>query len=408
MSDDAASALRDLRDALRAGIPDADSFGFRLSSVLSELGLSPTSVVISNSDPKALKYLPAVQQSLLSVLPTFLPALDERGRSLLEAFFVPPPTSSGKSVALTSYITLSGALASSPPTPLPVESRQFVLDTLVRLVGSYGVDALFWAVWGVDGRARQLVWDDAVRAATSLPAKVANAVGRWKEAGWSGDVPPPLVPRAYFDALVRRLEGLAYELALTGKDSAPLRVVIEKLAALGLLSPPPEPSPSPSLLPPLLPPLLRHLHPPPGGLDAYPDSFCPALLLPLPSSTLASLADALLVHLPYRLPTEPSMEPDVPDARVRRAATVLAQLLGTAEVGGDAWNAVIQALMGGKLRSSGSEDVHQSRSRMVVAWAGGSGLAGTFNLPLTGPLTNGSISGPRGYGARGMVGSQRH
>lgn len=380
---EAATALRDLRDALRAGLDSTDDFVFRLSSTLDVLGLAPTSVAVAPDATKATgRHLAGVQTALLSVLPTFLPALDARGRALLDTFFCPPspspPTASlCNAIALSSYITLSGALAPNPPTPLPAQSRDFVLTTLAQLSSKYGVDALYWAVWGAEGRARQLVWDDAVRAAVGVPAKVANAVGRWREtdASWRGDVPAPLVPRAYFDALVRRLENLAYELALAHTtDLAPLRVLIEKLAALGLFGTPPEPGPSPTFLPPFLRPALAHLHPPPGGLEGYPDEFFPKLFLAMPTSTVGSVADGLLAHLPYRLITEPPLEPDVPDGRVRRAAVVLGQLLGKAEAGGDAWAAVVQALMGGKLRSSGSETVHQARRRMVVAWAGAGGL----------------------------------
>ncbi|BEI82719.1 hypothetical protein CcaverHIS002_0305870 [Cutaneotrichosporon cavernicola] len=363
MTDAEADALRDLRDALRAGIPDVDDFVFRLSSTLSELGLSP-SVVVSSKPDTRLRYLPSVQTALLSVLPTFLPALDSHGRALLDAFFVPPPSPISNAVALTTYMTLSSSLAASPPTPLALESRGFVLETLTKLTATYGIDALYWAARG------ELAWDDAVRAATSIPGKVANAVGRWRDAGWTGDVPPSLVPRAYFDALVRRTEGLAYELALSGGDAAPLRPLLEKLALLGLLSPPPEQSPSPSFLPPLLPGALAHLHPPPGALDAYPATFFPSLLLPLTSSTVAALADALLAHLPYRL-SPPALEPDTPDPRVRRAASVLGSFLGPAD--DEAQAPVVYALLHGKLRSILSDEVQHARRRMVVAWAGSAG-----------------------------------
>ncbi|CAK9783297.1 hypothetical protein CC85DRAFT_254315 [Cutaneotrichosporon oleaginosum] len=363
-----ADALRDLRDALRAGVESLDDFVFRLSSALGELGISPSgiSMSISQTDTKALRYLPAVQAALLSVLPTFLSALDARGRALLDAFFVPPPSPICNAVVLTSYMTLSSSLSASPPTPLPAESRAFVLETLTKLTTAYGIDALFWAARG------ELAWDDAVRAATSIPAKVANAIGRWRDAGWTIDVPPSLVPRAYFDALVVRVEKLAYEFALSGKDASPLRVLLEKLAALGLLSPPPEPSPSPSLLPPFLPGALAHLHPPPGALDAYPGTFFPSLLLPLPSSTVGALADALLAHLPYRL-APPPLEPDIADGRIRRAASVLHSFLGSAD--GEARTAVVHALLHGKLRSSLSDEEQHARRRMVVAWVGDAGLA---------------------------------
>lgn len=397
MSDDAAGALRGLRDALRTEgtITDADDFVFRLSEVLSLLGVDPggrkvSLVMETTTTPETLKalrrHLPGVQQALVAASPTFLPALDPHGRAVLTAFFAPPPTNlAGPAVALSSYLSLTAMLAPNPPAPLPSEAREFLLTTLAIVVGTYGIDRLYTAVFGGEDKegVRTLAWEDALRAAASMPAKVANAVGRWKDEGWSGDVPDPLVPRAYFDSLSAKLEGLMYEIARTDKGAemkeaqAALRAVIEKLAGIGLLAPPPEPSRQPALLPSFLPRALEHLHPP-AIAQPYPLSFFPAVFLPLPASALSALAGALLTHLPYHL-APPALLPNVPDERIRRASTVLGEFLGPPAVADDAWNAILQPLF---KKNAGTVDdsVQQAARRMVVTWIGTGGTGRKLSI----------------------------
>lgn len=219
MTSDAAIALRDLRDALRQPIATIDDFTFLLSSTLSSLDLHPTSSIssLSSSDYTSLKaidkHLPAVQQALLnSAVPNFLHALDDRGRQLLDTFFCPDHTgaitsTAARHVALYSYWTLPALLSAKPGiTPLPIPSRQYLLDTLQRLFAKYGIHVIYDTIWTSSGQgeegskeeaARQIAWEDAVRAAVSLPAKVGNAVGVWKGEGWQGDAPEKLVPRCF-------------------------------------------------------------------------------------------------------------------------------------------------------------------------------------------------------------------
>lgn len=363
--DEAATALRGLKDALRAGIPSADDFVFALSSALSALGLSTTLITDAPKDAaRAIRrHLPGVQQALVAVVPTFIPALDARGRAALDAFFVPPqtPPEVARAIALVSYLTLTSLLA--PAANVPVESRQFILETLSSLSQAYGVDKLYWAA------DTELLWEDAVRASTSLPVRTANAVGRWKESGWVGDIPSSLVPRAYFSSLSRRFEGLCYELAMSTGEKERLRLLVVKLAAIGLLSPSPEDDRQPALLPQFLPLVLEHLHPP-QNLPPYPDDFFPSLLLPLPDITLATLCDALLAYLPYRIR---HLEPDAPNEKVKRAAVVLRQVVGPPKVKDDAWEGVTLASLGGKLRSTGDRMSRDARRRTTVAWVGQGG-----------------------------------
>lgn len=372
---DTAGSLKGLRDSLRSGIPDADEYTFQLSSTLDSLGLGPMSAA-SQVDEKAIqRYLPAVQQALLDTLPTFLPALDTRGRSLLDSFFCPPPSAgtaaASRTIALTAYLTLAAVLGPSPPSPLPSEARQFVLETLASLSRAYSIDALYWATHG--GKGNQLQWEDAVRTSTSLPAKAANAVGRWKEGAWSGDVPPALVPRAYFDNYVQRLEGLLYELSQSAGDVDPLREVLEKLGRLGLFTTTPAAeidTPTPTFFTPFLPLVLEHLHPPPGSpLPPYPADFFPDLLLPLSHPNLKAFVQGLLVHLALKI-SPPHAEPiaaDKPDANVKRGAIVMGQFLGTPDPDSEVPRAVIDALLSGGVSMEGTME---GVRRIAAAWVG--------------------------------------
>lgn len=373
--DDPAEALKGLRDSLRSGISDVDEYTFQLSSTLDSIGLGPMSVPCSANDKAIQRYLPAVQQGLLNTIPTFLPALDDRGRKLLDSFFCPPTSAATapttRQVALAAYLTITAALAPAPPTPLPAEAREYVLETLANLSQAYSIDALYWATHGK--RPSPLLWDDAVRTSTSLPAKAANAVGRWKEGAWSGDVPAALVPRAYFDNYVRRLEGLLYEVSQSSEDLGSLREVLEKLGRLGLFTIMPATeidTPTPSFFPAFLPSALEHLHPPAGSpLPPYPHTFFPDLLLPLADANLRAFISGLLAHLALKIspPYAEPMTADKPEESVKRASVILGQFLGKPDTSSDAWGAVIEALLS---KSVSLERTMDSIRRIATGWVG--------------------------------------
>jgi len=163
-------------------------------------------------------------------------------------------------------------------------------------------------------------------------------------------------------------------------DLSSIRLAFQRLASLGLLTARPtlEISPSPSLLTPLLSPLLAHLHPAPGSpLPAYPPTYLPSLLLPLPASILASFVESLLEHLAFRLvpPGGDPLQPDRPDERIKRAGKVLNLFIGPAKTGGEAMEAVVRGVIGGKLGGVVQDQAH-SRIRMTVAWIGEGGERG--------------------------------
>ena len=223
----AATALKDLRETLRAPASesDVDSFAFQLSSTLEALCIQQTSIAPSRPDDiirAVQRHLTSAQLALLTHgVPTYFPALEARSRALLETFFIPPSNADpailaiSRAVILASYSTLTHVISSpsssSPTSPiaLPPQSREYVFQTLEKLSRQYNIDALYWGVWGQGwgsdgdipaessnaGSMKTLKWEEVVRAAISVPAKVANLWGKWKEEGWQGDVPASLRPR---------------------------------------------------------------------------------------------------------------------------------------------------------------------------------------------------------------------
>jgi telomere length regulation protein len=206
-------ALQHLRDTLRTTQPDIETlinlFSTCLDEIYNEAGPST-----SSSEParKALqRFLPSIQIHILtSTVPNYLHALDDSQVEVLRSFFVPQREAAGirisRWIALTSYLTLPPFLNAPSTTAsipdLPIPSRTFLLEILDRLNVEYGIDEMYWAVWsGVEEREKgrlgpeELIWEEVTRGLAVIPAKAANAVGRWKSDGWIGDIQERLHPR---------------------------------------------------------------------------------------------------------------------------------------------------------------------------------------------------------------------
>lgn len=212
MSDTPTRALKALRDRLKEPIPDVESLVEILETCWTDLDLD----LGLEGDKSELvrrgiqRYLPSIQIILLSeVYPTFQHALDDDQSRLLERFFcVPAPTGTtsvskiSRWIGLTSYLTLPPFLNASHTPSLPIPARSFILDILDQLGRSYNIDEMYHAVWtstmSHDGGQRKrtgpqdLIWDEVVKSIAGVPAKSANAVGRWKAEGWIGDLPDGL------------------------------------------------------------------------------------------------------------------------------------------------------------------------------------------------------------------------
>jgi len=201
--------------------------------------------------------------------------------------------------------------------------------------------------------------------------------------------------RTYFDGLVVKLEALMYELSMSSTAgtklfcllylpahnpgiSDRLRLVIERLAALGLFktSPSQRESRQPSFFYPLLPPLLAHLHPPTSSpLPSYTATFLPSIFLPLPASTLSAFVNSLVQHLSFRIG---ALKPGTPDEDVHRAVEILGLMIGKAEVGDEAWVAVMRAVSALRTLVDSTNVQEHVIARIVCGWVRSGGAAGTF------------------------------
>jgi telomere length regulation protein len=171
---------------------------------------------------------------------------------------------------------------------------------------------------------------------------------------------------------------------LRGHDQADrIRLFIERLASIGLLNTPPDSQSSrqPSFFPPFLPPLLAHLHPDPSSpLPPYGPTFLPAVFLPLPASTLSSFVSSLLRYLCFRLGGR-DLKPGSPNDSIHRAIVVLGQILGSAKVGGEAWEAVMRALLTRKSLSVSMDGSEHAKSRLIAGWVNSAGDIGQCFVP---------------------------
>lgn len=207
----AAQALKTLREGLRSEtVGDIDALVELLRTCLASLhgagADEPTRKAIQ-------RYLPSIQiQLVTTTIPTFYHALDDEQRSILSDLFVPARAGADTAeqlrisrwIALTSYLTLPPFLNASSTPALPVPARTPVIDILASLAGEYGIDQMYWAVWGGVGGSPdeqqgkgegELAWEEVNKSLASIPAKCANAVGRWSGEGWTGDMPVVLEPK---------------------------------------------------------------------------------------------------------------------------------------------------------------------------------------------------------------------
>lgn len=245
MTDKSSRALKALREELRTSIPDVESLVESLERCLRDLGLGDNTGSDVDLDQVRMaiqRYLPSIQIQLLSeVYPTFHHALDTHQLGLLGDFFIPNRSSSlgqltiSRSIALTSYLTIPPFLNASHTPSLPAPSRTFALDMLSHLAASYSIDEMYWAVWadGSDGgqgkgkgkeRAgpQELIWEEVVRGLASIPGKSANAIGRWKSEGWSGDLPEGLETksvRSHLNQLQDKADGIGHSLIIRSSGS---------------------------------------------------------------------------------------------------------------------------------------------------------------------------------------------
>lgn len=213
MTDTPTLALKALKETLKTPIQDAESLVESLRACLGEIGLgedsgaTETKTDLGHIRRAVQRYLPSIQVQIPSeVYPTFHHALEDSQTRLLRQFFVPERATDpkrlaiGRSIALCSYLTIPSFLNASSTPPLPAPSRLFLLDILNHLARDYGIEEMYWAVRSSESAGKgkrktgpqELMWEEVVKNLASVPAKSANAVGRWKSEGWAGELPERL------------------------------------------------------------------------------------------------------------------------------------------------------------------------------------------------------------------------
>lgn len=161
-----------------------------------------------------------------------------------------------------------------------------------------------------------------------------------------------------------------------------IRVVIKRLASIGLLpasgSRSSSSSRQPAFIQPILPGLLAHLHPQADSpLPSYTNSFLPAIFLPLPASTLAAFVQNLLQGLPSRLSLA-SLEPDTPSETIHRLVDVMRDIIGPATPGEEAWTAILHSVSSQTSHGDPTNIEGHLRARMIVSWIRTGGEAGKW------------------------------
>ena len=146
--------------------------------------------------------------------------------------------------------------------------------------------------------------------------------------------------------------------------------MVERLAAIGLLVPKASRTPSnaPSLLPALLPKLLCRLQ-----TRSYTGDILPKLFLSLPSSLLNAFVNSLLSHLVLYIDDSPSLEPSLPDSRIKMAIQAFSKIVDAPRVGGEAWDAVIASITTHKVIPRPTDLGEHARNRLIMGWASGAG-----------------------------------
>lgn len=402
----ASSRLRELKAALTEPIPDLTTLKSLLQDVQETL----------RGDSELVgKHLPSIQLVLLDkILPHWHEAIrdDASVDDLFRSLFVPPAVEGkGKArmsrgqdrIALASYSTLTRHLStlSSSPSKLDDGLLSYICSLLAALT-STGIreiyDACFFDTPDSDAKAN-LAWEEAWKSMLSIPSRVDNIVGRFREeTGSFLKVPPALGRVKFMDGVARDIQLLVQDLSspdCSSRDTfvARLRPLLVKLQTLGFFRASPRSARAgaainitdPSFFSTTFPDLLDH----PWDDHGKQGSLWPELLFELPRETSSAIIWSFLEHLSSRSgqAISPAINLDdiprpSPSARVVAGADFLNRFLGTAkfcyETEPDVWQVVLDwALARSPSRefsanALGRFDVDgvELRSRILVAWAG--------------------------------------
>ncbi|KAL0947125.1 hypothetical protein HGRIS_013257 [Hohenbuehelia grisea] len=247
--------VRDVLNRLESEIPDCPTLLELLSSPLASIGLLPPKYKRYVKEPiptgsiNIQRHIPRLQETILTKIITIWEEnlREQDGLALIEQYFCPDAFSNASpaagAVTLRAYATI-----------LALPLTDYSIGILTRLARAYPIDRLHASVAlacqheGQEQRA--LAWEDCVRSAVAVPAKVANALGAQRK-----PIPLELEQGPYFNNLSMRCEELMFRfsVATTSSHGGAIPGVVfllTKLANLGVF-------PSSSSVPPSQPSFFR-------------------------------------------------------------------------------------------------------------------------------------------------------
>jgi len=219
--DDTGNQVRDVFHKLQSPVLDLPTLLALISSLLDCIGLLPPHYRRYNTAPlhsaafNSQRHLPPLQRALLEhVIPTWEPdLLREKLMPLVEQWFIPDAFSFTNPAAGEVTVHAYKSILSLSFTPYSV-------NLLARLTKAYPLDRLHTSVLSrpcKDSSPRQttLAWEDVVKSALSVPARVANHFIEGKE-----EPPKDLEQGPYFANLCVRCEALLWKLSQERTEGA--------------------------------------------------------------------------------------------------------------------------------------------------------------------------------------------
>jgi telomere length regulation protein len=187
--DDPSESLREIVSSLRSPIAEETTLLQLLAAPLACFGILPAqyrkydkSPIVWNQRNNLARWIPLLQTNILeNVLPTWGEPLKEDGLdTLLEAYFCP---SRNQNSPTSSYAPVFALHAYSSLLHPPIQ--EFSVRLLARLSVEYPLPEIHRTIFSADfdvilshskeGK-KTTTWEDFVRVAFSVPAKVANAL----------------------------------------------------------------------------------------------------------------------------------------------------------------------------------------------------------------------------------------
>lgn len=360
--------VKQILDTLQSPISDLETLLISLARPLESIGLLQTQFqrYALQKLPKGAfnipKHLPVIQRALLqSILPSWENTLHEGDAlKIADQFFCPIPSTlqNAVRVALEAYTTILS-------TPFDTLSVRY----LSQLTRSYPIQTLFDYVFDSNPpNTAAIRWEDCVRAAISVPTKVANFCGR------GHPVPENLQYGTYITNLCSCTGDIIWKLSSSGPCSqgkfvefqfgSPLDLIIERAQALSYLlaklvntgafpSTAPANSSQPSFFAVCLPEIRRRADVP---------SFQSIWKMVLDGLSSSTVLQSMFVSLFHSVGSVPSLDPSLyVRSLVKSEATLLGAILGDLSPDNrDLWDVVLAV--------SQTRDFGEGKARVLACW----------------------------------------